>query len=209
MDITSTREPDQMRSAGPLSSSQPGVGICLDTAHTGQRGKPLPITAMHTHVAHHRDLLVHTVWACDAPDTYHSAFSLQDIQSAPARAPTVLGHLTRPTAGDVTGATLCGVAQQLLCAISHLYLGVPLDCSFAVHCMDIGVPAAVSTRASINVRVRLVAVTPNVGEPHGMFDVDLLFQQEARVITVGHSKFTSAALPLERALMSRQYNPGI
>ena len=144
-------------------------------------------------------------------DTYHSVFSLPDLAKERGRGGLVLGRLTRISAGSesVYGATLFTAAQQLLGAITHLYLGALLDCRFLVHSMDVGVPGPLNKRAPVNVQVRLRAGTSDGVETHHRHEAELLLHQEVCVVAAGQSSFTCVAPTLERTLMARHYQPGI
>ena len=158
-----------------------------------------------------RALLVHSVWACEIADTYHVLFSLPNLAKEHSRGGLVTGRRTRIGAGSasISGATLFTAAQQLLGAITHLYLGATLDCRFVVHSMDVGVRGPLNKRAPVNVQVRLRAGTSDGMETHHRHEAELLFHQEVCVVAAGQSSFRCVAPTLERTLTSRHYQPGI
>lgn len=149
------------------------------------------------HVTCEENLLVHQVQAADKPHVFHSEMLIDGTHPYLYENAAIANH--------VSGTTFIDAGRQLLKAISHLYYGIPIDCRFVLHGINIEFLRWAKLQVPIRIEVTFHMNELKQANARLHCSTELFYYQENHLISRATSSFTTFTKELEDKLMARQY----
>lgn len=156
-----------------------------------------PISPALAHVVADANLLVRSVAAADAPNTYRSVFAVDGAHPYLYENPAIANH--------VSGTTFVDMGRQLLKAIAHIFHGVPLAHRFVLHAIDIEFVRWAKLAVDIETTVTAEMSDARRVDAPRTCHATLVWRQEGHLVARSRASFTCFSAGVEDRLMARQY----